>query len=94
MEGPVYVVQCFFGFAELETPGAASTSQEPFGLYLPDDATEAVRGWLDTVKFTKAAQVMIVLFFFSLLCLSAIYNFTFRVVETIWQFDRPSNGCQ
>ena len=78
-KGPVFVVQCFFGFAQLETPAAASTSQEHFGLYLPDDAIEAVREWLDTVKFTKAAQVRIVLFLFSLLCLSAIYNFTFRV---------------
>ena len=79
MEGPRLCCAMFFGFAQLETPGAASTSQEHFGLYLSDDAIDAVREWLDTVKVTKAAQVRIVLFLFSLLCLSAIYNFTFRV---------------
>ena len=54
-EGKVFGVQCFFGFTSLDSEQDNHTAT--FGAWLHDDAIEAVREWLDTVKFTKAAQV-------------------------------------
>lgn len=52
--GSVFGVQCFYGFASLETEQGKHTAT--FGAWLPDDAIHAVREWLDTVKFKKTAQ--------------------------------------
>lgn len=79
-KGTVYVVQCFFGFAKLEEPAEASSADDSFGWYLPDDAIVAVREWLDTVKFMKTAQAR-----------SSYYFMT----QTVVQFFslRLSTGC-
>ena len=53
-KGSVFGVQCFYGFASLETEQGEHAAT--FCAWLPDDAIHAVREWLDTVKFKKTAQ--------------------------------------
>lgn len=52
--GEVIGDQCFFGFPTCEDQHKGKRAE--FGTWLPDDAIEAVREWLDTVKFIKSAQ--------------------------------------